>query len=628
LERRKKKQLVDQDLHRQVTEGGRFTPALLLLFVGSGCSALIYEVVWFHLLRLVIGASAISLAVLLASFMGGMFLGSLAFPRLIAPKRHPLRVYACLELGIGIIGIALLWLLPYVNHIYVSWVGHGPLGVLLRAVVALVCLLPPTILMGATLPAISRWMESTQTGISQMGFFYGANIVGAVAGTLLAGFYLLRFYDTVIATYFAATLNALVVIVALILAGRGTFKPAFALEREGLSFPTYPAVYIAIALSGLTALGAEVLWTRLLSLLFGPTVYTFSIILAVFLAGLGLGSSFGSLLARFIRDARIALGWCQLLLVACIPAAAYMITEKLPYWDVNPDHFGDITQKCIHDLIRCMVALGPTTFFWGASFPLALAAAGSEGQDPGRLVGGIYAANTVGAIAGALVFSLVITPIWDTQIAQQGLTIIAAVSAVLMFLSCFFSPRAGHSRATSGAGRIRLISRAAGFLVTVLILGLAGLMMFLVPPVPKELIAYGRMTERWQEDLKYLYVEEGISASVAVSQLPEDITNFHVSGKVVASSDELDMRLQRMLGHLPGLIHPQPKSILVVGCGAGVTAGTFVIYPEVERIVICEIEPRVLDGAEKWFAKENYDVFRPHSSLGAGGGGVVFGGVF
>ena len=194
---------------------GYLTPALLLLFVGSGCSALIYEVVWFHILQLVIGASAISLAVLLGSFMGGMCLGSLAFPRYVSPKLHPLRVYACLELGIGLIGVLLLFVLPLVGRIYLSSTGYGLGNILTRGLVTALCLLPPTVLMGATLPAIARWVRTSRVGVSRLGFFYGANIAGAVLGTLLTGFYLLRVYDTVFATYIAVAINVAVDTIAL-----------------------------------------------------------------------------------------------------------------------------------------------------------------------------------------------------------------------------------------------------------------------------------------------------------------------------------------------------------------------------------------------------------------------------
>src|SRR5207253_3599849 len=139
----------------------RYLPALFLLFVGSGCAALIYEIVWFQLLQLVIGSSSISLGILLGTFMGGMCLGSLLLPRLISARQHPLRVYALLELGVGVIGILVLFGMPSVDRIYTASVGHGFLGILLRAAVCAVCLLPPTVLMGATLPAIARWIETT-----------------------------------------------------------------------------------------------------------------------------------------------------------------------------------------------------------------------------------------------------------------------------------------------------------------------------------------------------------------------------------------------------------------------------------------------------------------------------------
>src|SRR6185503_7415343 len=161
----------------------RLLPVLLLLFVGSGCAALIYEVVWFQLLELVIGSSAVSIGVLLGTFMGGMCAGSLLLPRIMAAGWHPLRVYAGLELGIGITALALLFGMPLVGGAYTAWAGGGVSGILLRGVAAGVCLLPPTVLMGATLPAIARWVETTPQGVAWLGFFYGGNIAGAVVGS-------------------------------------------------------------------------------------------------------------------------------------------------------------------------------------------------------------------------------------------------------------------------------------------------------------------------------------------------------------------------------------------------------------------------------------------------------------
>ena len=379
---------------------GRLLPVLLVLFVGSGCAALIYEVVWLQLLRLVIGSSAVSLGVLLGTFMGGMCLGSLLLPRLVSRRRHPLRVYAVLELGIGALGLVVFFAMPYVEQVYLRNAGHGLADILMRGAVAGVCLLPPTLFMGATLPAIARWVETSTEGVSWLGFFYGGNIAGAVFGCLLAGFYLLRVHDVSTATYVACGLNVTVAAIALGLAAGATHY-----EPTTSSTTTEPAervdgawaVYLAIGLSGMSALGAEVVWNRLLSLLLGGTVYTFSLILAVFLTGLGIGSSFGAFLARKTTSPRVTLGVCQWLLAAAIAWTACMISQSLPYWPIVHALAPSPWYTLQLDLVRCLWTVLPPACLWGASFPLALVAVASRGQDPGRLIGGVYAANTLGA---------------------------------------------------------------------------------------------------------------------------------------------------------------------------------------------------------------------------------------
>src|ERR1051325_4922965 len=248
------------------TQPSRFFPLLLLLFAGSGCSALIYEIVWYQLLQLVIGSSANSLGVLLATFMGGLCAGSLALPRLKwARGQHPLRVYAKVEFGIALCGIVVLFAMPLIDGVYSAAVGHGLPAILLRALVCALCLIPPTMLMGASLPAAARWVESTPEGVSWLGYLYGGNTAGAVFGCLLAGFYLLRVFDLTIATLVAAAINAAVGLIAFVLVGK-TIGVPFSRPAEKPGAPAigpWP-VYVTIAISGATALGAEVVWTRLL----------------------------------------------------------------------------------------------------------------------------------------------------------------------------------------------------------------------------------------------------------------------------------------------------------------------------------------------------------------------------
>ena len=609
--------------------GGRFLPGLVVLFVGSGCAALIYEIVWLQLLQLVIGLTAVSLGLLLGTFMGGMCLGSLLLPRLVAPHRHPLRVYAFLELGIGLIGLAVLFGLPWLAQLYTAKGGSGLSGMVLRGAVAAVCLLPPTLLMGATLPAMARWVEATPAGVSWLGFFYGGNIAGAVFGCLFAGFYLLRVSNMATATYVAASLNGVLALAALLLSAVSTHRPKVpTAETEApITLPGRRIVLVAIGLSGFAALGAEVVWTRLLSLMLGATVYTFSIILAVFLLGLGLGSSLGALLARSVARPRVALGGCQAMLAVATAWTAFAITHSLPYWPVNPALALSPWFTFQLDLARCLWAILPAAILWGASFPLALAAVASGRQDAGRVVGGVYAANTVGAILGALGFSLVLVPRVGTQVCQELLVAVPAVAALLLW-----GPRAGWLRPDAGAAN-EPAQRAGGIGATVRIVGLAGataLLVMSVSPVPWGVMAYGRYMATFTNrlapgivaekdvpsggggppDIFCTYVGEGLNGSVAVTKWTSGVRNFHSAGKVQASTDHRDMRLQRLLGHLSALAHPKPESVLVVACGAGVTAGSFVTHPEVKRIVICDIEPLVPQVVTPMFELENHAVLK------------------
>src|SRR5262249_54929020 len=238
----------------------KFYPVVLGFFVGSGFAALVYEIVWFQLLELVIGSTAASLAVLLGTFMGGMCLGSFAFARVIPASFHPLKVYAAIELGIGLIAVLVLYLLPPAADLYAGIGGHGYAGILMRALLCAAFLLAPTVLLGATLPCAARFIQPTPRGVSWLGILYTGNLAGAVAGCLIAGFYLLRLYDMPTATFAAAVINALCAALAVIVAAAAPYRPASAaapMERPRLRSES-AAVYLTIALSGLDGLRAPV----------------------------------------------------------------------------------------------------------------------------------------------------------------------------------------------------------------------------------------------------------------------------------------------------------------------------------------------------------------------------------
>src|SRR5439155_172592 len=378
--------------------------------------------------------------------------------------------------GICAIGVLVLFVLPLINGVYTAWAGSGMTGMLLRGIIAAICLLPPTFLMGATLPAISRWVETTPRGISWLGFFYGGNIGGAVIGSLLAGFYLMRIYDISITTFAAVALNIAVALLSLGLSKSTPYAGAHESSETAVAKGAWP-IYVSIALSGLTALACEVIWTRTLSLLYGATVYTFSLVLAVFLVGLGIGSTLGSTLSHRFARPRVALAWCQVLLCAAMAWAAFMLTESLPYWPIDPSIANNPVFTMQLDLVRSLWAVLPAAIFWGTSFPLALAAVASRGQDPARLVGGVYAANTVGAIAGSLGASLLLVAWIGSQHSQQLMIVISAVSAL-------FASGATASGAETGT-RLSKYSLAVSLLI---VAGYTELVIATVHPLPARLV--------------------------------------------------------------------------------------------------------------------------------------------
>jgi spermidine synthase len=462
----------------------------------------------------------------------------------------------------------------------------------MRLAVAALALLPATMLMGATLPIVAAALRADARGAAWLGWCYAANTVGGMAGSVAAGFYLLRAYDAQVATFAAVALNFCSAAVALLLARRGpapAAAPAAVLPPARTAGTT--AIYVATALSGMTALAAEVLWTRHLTLLLGGTVYTFAVIVAVFLGGIGVGGAAGAAAGRRLADARAALAVTQALLCVAMAAGAYALAESLPYWPIDvtlPSTAGVALQL---DLVRIALVALPAALLWGASLPLALAAVVAAGEHPQRAIGRLYAANTCGAIVGALGTTFVLVVLVGSERTVE-LMIVASGGAALLLL-----------RGTASRGASRL-GAAAAVVATLVAAALS------VRPIPAELVAFGRFLPTRGFDANVVYVGEGLTASVAVSEEPSGTLTYHNAGKTQASTYEQDMRLQRMLGHLSTLLAEQPRDVLVIGLGAGMTAGAVSVDPNVERVVVAELEPLVPNVAAEYFGSHNFDVVR------------------
>ena len=419
-------------------EVSRMLPVVLLLFVGSGCAALIYEIVWLQLLQLVIGSSAVSLGVLLGTFMGGMCLGSLLLPRLVSARRHPLRVYALLELGIGAIGLVVLFGMPYVGRCLCRRPVQGSLGILLRGVVA------------AVVPAAADAADGRDAA--------GDRALGRERRR--EG---VRGWDSSTAATSPGRCSA-ACWPASICCGCTTWpRPPTSPSainrgrRRGRAVPraTAPSKAHRCQRSRAQAAdgrprrgGASMSRSRSRALRAGRrSGLDAAAVAAPRRHGLhvldhpgrvpdrpGDRQQLGSVLGPRSRSPRVALGMCQMLLAAAIAWTAYMLAESLPFWPIDPSL--PRTPGTTSSSTWCAVlwAVLPAAFLWGAGFPsLGGCGMGPRGRRlPARLVirlvGGVYAANTVGAIVGALAFSMLLVGWIGTQQSQQMLIVVAAAS--------------------------------------------------------------------------------------------------------------------------------------------------------------------------------------------------------
>jgi spermidine synthase len=445
-------------------------------------------------------------------------------------------------------------------------------------------------LMGATLPIVAAFAGTGPRGAAWIGWLYAANTAGGVLGTVLAAFYLLRVHDAHVATYVAVALNLGAAGVAGVLARRHTpARPAaVGAPTTTVRVSDVGAIYIAAAVSGMTALAAEVLWTRHLSLLLGGTVYAFALILAVLLLGLGVGSAVGAAAGKRL-DPRIALASCQALLAVAMAAGTYAVARSLPFWPIDVTLPTTAAAALQLDLLRVAYVVLPAALLWGASFPLALAALARAGEEPRRAIGRLYAANTAGAIVGALAMTFVLIVVVGSQRALELMIFASAAAAVLLLVRY----QGFESRA---------LRRAAGLAAACAAAAVA------VPALPPELVAYGRFLPTRGVNANVVYVGEGVTASIAVTEEPDGTLTYHNAGKTQASTYPQDMRLQRMLGHLTALVPEEPRNVLVIGLGAGITAGAVSIDPAVERVVVAELEPLVPTVAAAFFDAANHYV--------------------
>ena len=607
--------------------------AILLCFFASGVSGLVYQVVWVRELVLVFGATTFAVSTVLTAFMGGLALGSYYFGRRSETVQRPLRLYGLLEIGIGLYGLAVPTIfaaLPGLYHYFWRWELSFFALSIVRFMFATLVLIVPTALMGATLPVLSSFYARDIRRIGlRVGSLYALNTFGAVLGAAATGFVLIPVLGMNAATTTAAAMNILLGVVALSVSRQAEslnssheFAPELIedpiqaknpLSRESKSQRAQIAIVIAgFAVSGFVALSYEVIWSRVLALIIGSSVYAFSIMLTTFLVGLAAGAAIASrMVDRINRPVRmfafieVAVGVTSLI-------GAYMFND-LPYvfvqlyrW-VDSSAFGLLLFARF--LIASFVMIVPT-FLLGALFPLVVRIISSRklARTTGRTVGDAYAANTLGAIAGSFASGFILIP-WLGLLGSLRL----CVALNFVVAAAAFSASAKGSPGKGNQSRRANVSATVGFATSALLIVVVALG---EPPWDPEVMSSAvyryapSLTDKTRQELfeflksgqgETIFYEEGITATVAVQRQGGGRV-LKVNGKPEASTAG-DMPTQILIGALPLLVRERTDDVLLIGLGSGVTLGSIEQFP-IKRVTCVELEPAVIE-ASRYFEDVN-----------------------
>jgi len=614
----------------------------LIAYTCSGLAGLVYEVSWTRLLTLYIGHTTAAASAVVAAFLGGLALGAAGGGVLASRLRPRLALFAYIGLELLVALFALLLpfelqaLTPLLRWAYAD-AAPGLLFPTVRFVSCLALVFLPALALGATFPMAVRWFAHRSANPARVsGALYAMNTVGAAAGSLLAGFSLIPAIGLSGTTRIGMLASVLAAVLVAIVAwqddeavprppetshaaprGADAIRPkARARSQAGAPAGVHRArPWLAIAvlgLSGFAALVHEIAWTRILALVLGPTTYAFAATLAAVVAGVAIGSGVVTAIGNRIRAGAHA---AVLAVVLAVGAVTVVATSALAGGYVPrtvahqvagaPDSFSALVSAGM--LLTSLLIL-PTAICMGAAFPLALALAGDPEHSPARRFGLVYAVNTIGSVSGTLAAGFLLIP-WlglPTTLAAAAFILVLAAVAVIVLADI--------------AGTVRNVGYAVSAAALLAIVAapqwdrelLASGVYLYAPFVPK-----GLDLETQLEAGTLLYYKDGAPATVSVKRLT-GTTTLAVDGKTDASNRS-DMLTQKLVAHIPLLMHPNPKQVAIVGLGSGVTVGAALSHP-IERADVVEISPEVVE-ASRFFEAENHGALadpRTHLIVGDG----------
>lgn len=628
---------------------------VFLCFLLSGGTALIYQVAWVRHMTLIFGSTAFAVSTVLTAFMAGLALGSYLFGRWIDRRGSPLLLYGALEAIIGayalFIPLIFAALVPVYQWVWDHFSPNYYLFSLVRFVLAFLVLMIPTTCMGGTLPVLSKFYALVPQGQLSLSVstLYSVNTFGAVVGTASSGFVLIPALGLSKTVLTASLINFLLagLIALVVFASSGKLKE-FLLRPQRIS-PQPPTeegrskpeerrirayVLLSFALTGFAALVLEVAWTRVLSLVLGPSVYAFSVMLATFLVGLAVGAfAFSRLIEAFKLDGLKTLGWLQVL-IGATTFLTLLLFNQLPFLFATIFHRWGASQSVEVlfglEFLICFLVMYLPTLFMGGIFPAVVEVFSAERSAAGRTIGRIYAANTVGAILGSFSAGFLLIPavgIQNTVILT--IFIYLGLSLVTALFAWRSSSRWSFGRLSSYA--LPVVAMLVVVLFTpdwnrlVMSSGMFQYAPRLKPPqAPEGYIPTRADFDRYVNRLEILFYKEGYSGTITVAwektippqklgdQMVDSILLIN-NGKIDASSYS-DMPTQIFSGHVGLMLHPDPKDVLVIGLASGTTAGSALQHP-IERLTIVEIEEAVVEASRQFDFVNNKPLDDPRSTL-------------
>ena len=585
----------------------------LAAYAASGLAGLIYEVAWVRTLTLYMGHTTAATSTVVAAFMGGMAAGAAVGGR-VAVRLTPRRAligYALLESVVVLMAVALPFALGASTPV-LKWAYHdgtpGAVFPIVRLLLCLGVLMLPTAALGATFPFAVRWFVSASDRTGQSaGRLYAANTAGAAIGTLGAGFLLIPAIGVIGTTLVGVAASVLAIVVVLIVARRTGDEERKdvprALKARAKKVDEPPRRWlagVALALTGFATFLYEITWTRVFSLIIGPSTYAFAATVTGTIAGLAVGSAIGSALAGRVRRPEFPLA---IALVAAVLAASWAsayagawplaIAEQLAG---SPQAF---SQPLFSHAALAAALVAPTAIGLGIAFPLALEIAGARDHSVAARLGTVYAINTLASVGGSLVAGFVALPILGLQNTLRLAGSILTCGALVVLVGGTMSRRA----------------RVVGLVPAAVAAGL----LFWSSPWDRALLASGgyKYAVHVPKGLDLstalkagtlLYYREGPTGIVTVKRLTGELS-LAIDGKVDASTGG-DMLTQKTLAHLPLLLHAHARTICIIGLGSGVTLGSALVHP-VEGVDVVEISPEVVE-ASGYFAVENRHALADH----------------